>query len=473
MRSNRSRTSRAWPLAALLLPLAITVSGCRDDAKDRPPEATGAPKPEAKTETKAAPSAAPMSIIKQKPPAVPNAAEAKKYAGTKITFYGDSVGVNAELDKVMTEQFKADTGIEVKVIPRPKDATESYATYQRLFQAQSADIDILMIDVIWTGAFAPHLTDLAPKLGEAAKQHVESIVKNNTVNGKLVALPWYTDFGMLFYRTDLLQKAGFTKPPETWDELEQMAKKIQEGEKASNANFVGFVWQGKAYEGLTCDALEWIASHGGGSIIDDGKVSLNNPQAQKALTRARGWIGGISPAGVTGYEEEDARNVFQAGNAAFMRNWPYAYAAGNDEKSVIKGKFDVAPLPHEPGQKSAGAVGGWELAVSRFSKNQDAAIELVRYLGSPEGQKYRAMVASVIPTVTAMQTDPEVQKALPFMEKMKGLSLVTRPSNATADRYNEVSIAFFQGVSQALQGKAPAEVLPQIQQRIERAIPSN
>jgi trehalose/maltose transport system substrate-binding protein len=410
-----------------------------------------------------------MSGLKQKPPPVPNAAEAKKYTGAKISFNGDAIGINAELDKAMAEQFKADTGIEVTVIPRPKDATESFSAYQRMFQAQSSDIDVVMVDVIWTGALAQNLTDLGPKLGEAAKQHVESIVKNNTVGGKLVAIPWFTDFGMLYYRTDLLQKAGFTKPPETWDELEQMAKKIQEGEKAQNANFVGYVWQGKAYEGLTCNAIEWIASHGGGAVIDDGKVTINNPQAAKALSRARGWVGGISPAGVTGYEEEDARNIFQSGNAAFMRNWPYAYGAGNDEKSVIKGKFDVAPLPHEPGQKSAGAVGGWQLGVSKFSKNQDAAIEFVRYLASPESQKYRAIVASQIPTIVAMQTDPEVVKVLPFLDRMKGLTLVPRPSNATGDRYNEVSIAFFQGVSQALQGKAPTEVLPQVQQRIERA----
>jgi trehalose/maltose transport system substrate-binding protein len=450
---------------ALLLTLAA-LGGCKsDDAKPSPPGDTKAPT------ASAAPSAAPLETsIKEKPPAVSSAAEAKKYAGAKITYYADSVGINLELDKVIAAKFTEDTGIQVKVIPRPKDSTESYATFQRMFQGQSADVDVMTVDVIWPGAFAPHLVDLGPKLGEAAKAHIPGIVENNTVGGKLVAMPWYTDFGMLYYRTDLLQKYGFTKAPETWDELEQMAKKIQDGEKPTNAGFAGYVWQGKAYEGLTCNALEWIFSQGGGSIFDAGKPSLNNPQAIKALTRARGWIGGISPAGVTGYEEEDARNAFQNGNAAFMRNWPYAYAIGNNEKSPIKGKFDVAPLPHDPDQKSAGAVGGWEIAVSKYSKSPDAAIEFARYLTSPEAQKFRAIVGSIIPTIPAVQADPEVQKALPFLAKLKDVTLVARPSNVTGTRYNEASIAFFQGASQVLQGKDAKEIVPQVTQRLERVV---
>jgi trehalose/maltose transport system substrate-binding protein len=355
-------------------------------------------------------------------------------------------------------------------IPRPKDATETYATYQRLFQAQSEDIDVLMLDVIWPGAFAQNLLDLSAKLGEAAKQHIESIVQNNTVGGKLVAMPWFTDFGLLYYRSDLIEKYGYKKAPETWDELEQMAKKIQEGEKATSPNFVGFVWQGKAYEGLTCNALEWIASHGGGQIVEGGKATVNNPQAEKALSRARAWVKSISPAGVTSYEEEDARNTFQGGNAAFMRNWPYAYSSGNSEKSPIKGKFNVAPLPHEPGQKSSGTIGGWELGVSKFSKKQDAAIELVRYLTSPEAQKFRAVVGSFIPTIHSVQDDTEVLKAMPFLANVKDTTLVARPSGETGARYNEASIAFFQGASQVLQGKEPKEVLGQMEQRLQRVL---
>ena len=462
----------AWFRVAALMLLTVALAACQGDGpKEQPgkgatPTATAGSAPATAATTTAA--AASTATLKVEPPAVPGAAEAKKYAGAKISFYGDAVA--SDFDTIMARKFKEDTGIEVTVIPRPRDVTETYATYQRLFQAQSADIDVLMLDVIWPSAFADKLLDLGPKLGEAAKAHVQSIVQNNTVDGKLVAMPWYTDFAMLYYRADLLQKHGYAKPPETWDELEQMAKKIQEAEKAQSPSFTGFVWQGKAYEGLTCDALEWIYSHGGGLILDGKKPALNNPQVLKALQRAKGWVGTISPAGVTGYEEEDGRNVFQGGNAMFMRNWPYAYAAGNADGSPIKGKFDVAPLPHEPGQKSGGTLGGWQLGVSRFSKSPDAAVELVRYLTSPEAQKFRAVHKALIPTIPSVQSDPDVVKALPFLAKTKDISLIARPSNTASGRYNEVSIAFFQGVSQVLQGQDPAQVLPQIEQRIERAL---
>ncbi|AUX44770.1 ABC transporter substrate-binding protein [Sorangium cellulosum] len=465
---TRQHDLRAWRTIALLL-FVVGLCACQGDKK--PPAGESRPGAAATATSKPAVAEAPGdTAIKAQPPAVPNAAEAKKFSGAKLKYYSESVGVGAELDRVLIKQFNQDTGIEVALIPRPKDATETYSVYQRLFQGQSADIDVLMLDVIWPGAFAQNLLDLREKLGEAAKQHVESIVQNNTVDGKLVAMPWFTDFGLLYYRTDLLEKYGYSKPPETWDELEQMAKKIQDGERASSPNFLGFVWQGKAYEGLTCNALEWIASHGGGAIIEDGKITVNNPGAQKALARAKGWVGTISSAGVTSYEEEDARNTFQGGNAAFMRNWPYAYAAGNADKSPIKGKFGVAPLPHEPGQKSAGAVGGWQLAVSKFSAQKDAAIELVRYLTSPEAQKFRATAGSFIPTVRSVQEDPDVVKSMPFLSRAKDIALVPRPSNSTGARYNEASIAFFQGVSQVLQGKDPKEVLGQVEQRLTRAL---
>jgi trehalose/maltose transport system substrate-binding protein len=163
------------------------------------------------------------------------------------------------------------------------------------------------------------------------------IVENNTVKGKLVAIPFFTDAGLLYYRTDLLEKYGFKNPPNTWGELQRMAQTIQEGERKTDKDFYGFLFQGAAYEGLTCNALEWLASSGAGTIVaPDGKVTINNPQSKAALAMAKGWVGTISPLGVTGYQEEETRNAFQEGHAAFQRNWPYVYALGNAEASGIK-----------------------------------------------------------------------------------------------------------------------------------------
>ena len=118
----------------------------------------------------------------------------------------------------------------------------------------------------------------------------------------------------------------------------------------------GYVWQGSAYEGLTCNALEWVKSNGGGQIIEpDGEITIFNDNAVAALEMAKGWVGTISPPGVLSYMEEESRGVWQTGNAVFMRNWPYAYALGNGDDSPIKGKFDVAPLPSGGGD---GTLGG-------------------------------------------------------------------------------------------------------------------
>src|SRR3954453_12807000 len=217
-----------------------------------------------------------------------------------------------------------------------------------------------------------------------------------------------------------------------------MARTIQEGERRSNPKFWGFVWQGDAYEGLTCNALEWQGSNGGGVIVEpDGKISINNPQATAALKRARGWVGTISPAGVTTYQEEDARRFWQAGNAAFMRNWPYAYALGQAKDSAIRAQFDLTLLPRGEGADatSASVLGGWQLMVSKYSQHQDAAIELVKFLTSPYVQQQRAIDLADPPTIAAVYNDPQVVAANPFFGRLLPVlqkGAVARPSTVTS-----------------------------------------
>jgi len=173
-----------------------------------------------------------------KPPAVPNAKALKaKYGGQKITFVGDSVGGGHVRDVALASRFTKDTGIKVNVVPHPTASDASYSQLVRAFSSKSSSIDVAMIDVIWPGAFAPYLVDLKPKLGAQAKLHAKGIVDNDTVDGRLVGMPWFGDFGILYYRTDLLKKYGYSSPPTTWTQLFAMAKKIQDGEQKDNANF--------------------------------------------------------------------------------------------------------------------------------------------------------------------------------------------------------------------------------------------
>lgn len=366
-----------------------------------------------------------------------------------------------DADQAAIDYCVEQTGVQVQVLNGPESATDRLAQYLQFFGAQSGDIDVMQIDVIWPGILAEHLVDLTPYVpAEDLSAYFERIVQNNTVDGALVGIPWFTDAGLLYYRTDLMEKYGFQGAPATWAELEERATTIQEGERAEGlADFWGFVWQGAAYEGLTCDALEWQVSWGGGEIVEaDGTISINNPQAAAAFDMAAGWVGNISPEGVTGYREEDARNIWQGGNAAFMRNWPYAYSLGNEEGSAIANNFAVAPLPRGEGDnaRNADTLGGWQMAVSRYSEDVDSAAQFAVCMTSREAQKIRATQGSYLPTIGDLYQDEEVLAANPFFEQLFDVfsgGAVARPSTVTAEQYNEVSTIYFTEVNRVLTGQ--------------------
>lgn len=391
-------------------------------------------------------------------------------AQTTITlkiFLG-SVGDLTKDQDQLARFTKANPNIKVETVLAPQSATDLLGVIQQFLGAKDSGIDVIQFDTIWPGILAPNMVDLAPYVKDMktdTSAFYPALYNNNIVDGKVVGIPWFTDAGLMYYRTDLLKKYGYTKPPTTWTELETMAQKIQDGEKATNKDFWGYVFQGNSYEGLTCDALEWQVSNGGGYIVEaDGTISVNNPKAIAAIERAKAWIGKISPPGVTKYQEEDARGVFQAGNAAFMRNWPYAYVLGNGgadgkTETKIKGLFDVAPLPAGDSGKGAAALGGWQLGVSAYSKYPKEAAMLVMHLTGKEEQKQKALNQSNLPTIKALYTDADIAKQIPFIANLVPVfeNASPRPSTVTASKYNDVSVAYFTAVHDVLTGKSDAK----------------
>ncbi|WP_338720564.1 ABC transporter substrate-binding protein [Devosia sp. XK-2] len=364
--------------------------------------------------------------------------------------------LRSQLDK-----FEAETGHTVTVVPMPSSTTDQFGQYRLWLAAGNTDIDVYQTDVIWAPQLADQFLDLTEAAADVVDQHFPSIIESQTVDGKLVALPAFTDAPALYYRTDLLEKYGKT-PPTTWAEMEATAKEIMDAERAAgNSEMWGFVFQGNAYEGLTCDALEWVMSNGGGQIVEaDGTISINNPQAAAAIDRAAGWIGTISPEGNLAYQEEESRGVWQLGNAVFHRNWPYAYSLGNGADSPIAGKFDVVPLPKGdgPDARSAATLGGWNVAVSKYSPDPEAAIELALFLSSAEVQKERAINQSNLPTIISLYDDADVAAAQPIIPAWKDIFLnaVPRPSAPTKTDYNEVSSLFWSAVHDTLSGNGTA-----------------
>lgn len=375
----------------------------------------------------------------------------------EITITCGSSGSDVEFCLKHANAWAAKTGHSIKNFSPPTSPTEKLALYRQLFAAKSGDIDVLQIDTAWPGVLSDHLQDLKAFSRGLEAKHFPAMVANNTVGDRLLAMPWYTDAGLLYYRKDLLALYGL-KVPTTWAELTAAATKVQTGERGKgDIDFHGYVFQGKAYEGLTCNALEWVSSSGGGTVVNKyGLITVNNPQAAQALDRAAGWIGTISPVGVLNYEEEESRGVFQNAKALFMRNWPYAWALLQKNDSLVKGKVGIAKLPGSP---SAATLGGWHLSVSRYSKNAEIAADLVMFMSSAEVQKARAIGGSFNPTMPELYKDKDIIAANEFMSSLSDVfaNSVARPTTATGLKYPAVSQSFYNAAHEVMSKRATGE----------------
>lgn len=397
---------------------------------------------------------------------IANAQDGGVWCGTdenvNITFITGTVGGEFEVSEALVNRFMAEAcpNITVKAVSRPESTTDTLAQYQQFFEGQSTELDVFMVDGPWIGLIAEHMLDLNAYLSkDQLARFYPSLIAAYTAGGRLVALPWFAGSGMLYYRTDLLEKYGLAVP-QTWEELGAAAKTIQDGERAEgNANFWGFVYQGKAYEGLTCDALEWQASVGGGKILsDEGVIEVNNPETIAIFDLMASWIGDIVPPEVVTYQEEEARAVWQAGNAAFMRNWGYAFPLGQADDSVIKDKFSIGPLPGgEPGM-SAATLGGWGLAVSKYSAHPEAAVAFVNWLTEYDALKEYTIARQETPVLPALYEDAELQEAMPFLAFAGDIlnQAVSRPFGPAGAQYATVSELYYTAVNRVLTGQVDA-----------------
>lgn len=386
----------------------------------------------------------------------PEARGLGRFEGVTLRYHGDGVGQGVGIERALVARFEAATGAKVDFRPEPR-TREALDRYLKLFAAKDPGPDVVLLDVIWPGRLAPHLRDLRPDLAAEAEAMFPELVRNDTIGGRLVAMPLFTDAGVLYYRKDLLEKLGHPRPPETWNELEDLARRTQAAERPRDPAFAGFVFQGDTYEGLTCNALEWQHSHGGGGIYadDTGAVAVDNPRAAAALTRAADWIDGIAPRAVLTWQEEESREHFAGGHATFMRNWPYAWATLAAPGSKVAGKVGVAPLPRDRADtRSASVLGGWQLGVSAYSRHPEAATALVRWLSSPEVQLWRARVGSYLPAARAAYEDEALQRENPLFRVMPQVleHVVVRPSSRAGAGYHLVTAAYQRRVAAVLRG---------------------
>ena len=358
--------------------------------------------------------------------------------------------------------FTHETGIQVRRLPRPDGSLNQLALWRELLQKGASSPDVVSIDVIWSGMLSPYLMDLKPYFAAELSTEDPVVMASYTVDSKVVAVPRHAYVGVLFYRPDLLRRYGYREPPKNWDQLETMAKRIQAGERAEgDKDFWGYVWQGGVDEDLTCSALEWQISDGGGRIIEDDKtISINNQQAMRAWQRAARWVGTISPPGIVAIGKWDAQNVWGSGKAAFLRSWQGDYSlihrgwpfSGSPRVSFTE--IGVTSLPAGRAGR-ASALGGNGLAVSRTSLHTPEALKLVRFLVRRDAQEMRARKHPEAPTGLSLYELPRILRAYPELAKSTepGARLVARPSVSAGAKYEDVTRAYIRAIHSVLTGE--------------------
>jgi multiple sugar transport system substrate-binding protein len=413
-----------WLWAVLLVVLALAVAACGDDDDDDGGDAQQAP------------------------------ADTSKASGNVNWCIGkDTSGAyGTAIDLFKEENPK----VTVKLVELPESADEQRTQLVQRLDAESDECDVLGMDTIWTAEFAAQnwLQDTSSVIEPRQDEFIPSTLETAQYEDKYWAVPYHTNAGFLYYRTDEVEQA-----PETWQDVYAAA---EEGN--------GIVYQGAQYEGLTVNFLELLYSGGGAVLSEDGQeVTINSPEGEAALEfMAQGVQSGAVPKAVTTYMEEESRRAFEAGNATFMRNWPYAYALGKESK--IADNFDITTFPSFEGGEPASVLGGINLAISAYSKNPEGAAAFITFATGPEVQKANFLESASPPATAAAYDDPEVQKKYAFASDLKA-AVEQGQVRPVSPVYPQINEAINTSVHDVLQGNMePKAALEKMQSDIEQAL---
>jgi multiple sugar transport system substrate-binding protein len=343
--------------------------------------------------------------------------------------------------------------IEVEVGGATSEAQQQYLT--TVLSSKDSALDVILIDVIRPAQWAaqgwaePLDAYLGADKAKILPAYLKAYADADQVGGKLIALPYFADAQFLYYRKDLLDK--YKRPvPKSWDEMMETARVILDGEK--NPQLQGFSTAGAPIEGTVCTYL--VPLWGAGSeMIKDGKLNLDTPEARQPFQLyGRMKQAGVLPKNIAEIPTDRIRVDFQAGNVVFAQNWGYFWnRVENDADTKVKGKVGVTILPHDQGGKSATCIGGWQLAVSAYSKNKQEAVKFARWLSSPEVSKMQAVLASHLPVFPSVYKDPEVLAANPWFAD--ALPVVeTAKSRPVSAQYPQVSDAIRSNMNAYLAG---------------------
>jgi trehalose/maltose transport system substrate-binding protein len=349
-------------------------------------------------------------------------------------------------------------GHDVRVIRSSASNSTTGRNFRDLLAAQADDVDVLEIHMNYAGTLAKNLVDLGSIPG-VAEGHFPSTLKAFTVDGRLVAVPWFFGVGRLFYRRDLLEKYQL-RVPETWEELATSARTVQDGERAAgHSEFWGYVFQGQASDELTYNAIEWFASYrGAGVVAADGSVVVDDPINKTALTEAVSWIGSIAPPSVLTMGGAESLRFFTDGNAAFLRYYPSGLIRSEDRASLVRGRVEMADLPKGgPEGRHPLVLTGRGLAVSRYSNAPELASDLVAWLTGPGQEKRGALSDGFSPSRPALYDDLDLIAAYPHYPALRTAldAAVPGPAHIVGAKYDLVSEVLWEAVHRALSHSVP------------------
>jgi multiple sugar transport system substrate-binding protein len=368
-----------------------------------------------------------------------------------LSFSGSSLGPEAAVVRAQLNRF-ADRHPQVRVELRvtPDAADQRHQLYVQWLNARSPAPDVLQLDVVWTAEFAAAgwilpLDRYAPEVDD----FVPAALRASRWQGALYALPWFVDVGLLYWRTDLLRNA-----PSSLMTLEQAARQST----TSGETPFGLVWTGARYEGLVTVFVEYLAAFGGGILSDEGRVTVDEPQAVEALSRMCREIGsdGVVPIAALNWREEEVRLAFQNGQAVFMRNWPYAWSLLQEPaQSRVAGRVAAAPFPGVEGHEPVAALGGAQLAVNAHSAQPQLAFALAQFLTAPEQMLERARLVAQLPARLSLYDDEALERVLPIPMPPVRRALDAAIPRPVTPVYSELSEILQVSLHRALTGQQP------------------
>ena len=393
---------------------------------------------------------------------------------TEFTFsFGpDNSGSLEEIVRRFNEKFQGRYRANYRVMAA--DTGQYFNQVKTEFQAGGGEIDLIGGDVVWPAQFAANgwLEDLSDRFTEEDRRaFLPAPVESCTYEGAVYGVPWFTDAGLLYYRKDLLEQSGFSEPPKPWEGLREQATRVTEESDAED----GFVFQAAEYEGGTVNGLEYIWTAGGDVLAGEDlqDVVIDGPRAVEGLSIERGMVeSGVAPQAVSTYAEQECQAAFLNGRAVFCRNWPYMYALAEDPEisRIEPGQIGIAPLPAGEGGQSFAGLGGWNMMINANSQRQEEAWEFVSWMTGEEGQRARALAATLLPTRKSLYEDQEILEKVPVIRLGKEAIQSTK-SRPVSPYYSDMSLAMAEQFNLSLKGETePQAAVQNLQEELTKIL---